>query len=366
MREIQLRAGGLDGADRSYTFYYDETNNDRRIYLTDQGLNVAKLKVFVLGGIVHEGPPRPLDIEPLRAAMKIQKGTPEIKLKHVATGDFLELLNSQRLATFLRWIAANGLMMHYHEIDPLYWSVVDIIDSILPELGNRALFQYHALLKSDLAEVLRSELPATIKLFHRYGYPGLAPESRRPFLNDLIKLCCRDNGILPSFNAMMLKGVLQAGRGLDSLDFIEGYPPNMLIDDFSAFYLGRIALFKNASHILDTEPVIQAHLNEMNLTSGGKAVDNYRFVDDSKDELGIQLADVVTGLIGKMHTYFTETSRDEVAADRANLKGVELENAQLLRDLIDVSDNENVAFLHHVASQYDVDKLAVFLRVRER
>jgi hypothetical protein len=353
---------GLTKVDKSYTFYHDETNNIRKLHIAAQGLNVAELKVFVLGGVVHEGAPRPIDIQSLRAAMRIQKTASEIKLAHVAKGNFLDLLRSTKLTTFLRWITENGLMIHYHDLDPLYWSIVDIVDSIL--LGNPELFGFHAALKSDLAEVLRSDLPATIGLFHHYGYPGLAPESRKPFLNELIALLEHNSGVLPEFNTTMLKGVLQMGRGLDGLEFIEGYPPNMLIDDFSTFYMGRIAIFKHATHVLDMEESIQEHFLKTPLTSGGEPVTHFRFAD-SKAENGIQLADIVVGVLGKMHSYFTETPRDEVAADRAELTGTSLTNSELLRDLISTSHDANIAFLHHVASLHDRDKLDLFLRFHD-
>ena len=363
-REAQMRLYGLGGADRSYTFYHDETNNIRKLHVAAKGLNVAELKVFVLGGVVHEGSPHPIDIEPLRAAMRIQKTAPEIKLEHVAKGGFLELLRSPRLTTFLRWITDNHLMVHYHDLDPLYWSIVDIIDSILLKLRDPVLFQYHALLKSDLAAVLRSNLPATINLFYRYDYPGLAPENRRPFLNELIALLEHYSDVLPAHNAFMLKNVLKTGRGLDSLEFIEGYPPNLLIDDFSTFYLGRIAIFKNATHVLDMEESIQACFLQTPLTSGGKPVTHYRFAD-SKAEPGIQLADIVVGVLGKMHSYFAETPPDEVAGDRASLTSTSLQNAELLRDLIAVSHDANITFLHHVSSVHDLDQLDLFLRFKD-
>ncbi|SHK22250.1 hypothetical protein SAMN05444159_2744 [Bradyrhizobium lablabi] len=359
-RESQIRLYGLTKANESYTFYHDETNNIRKLHVAAHGLNVAELKVFVLGGVVHDGAPRPIDVQPLRAAMQIQKTAREIKLEHVAKGDFLELLRSAKLTTFLRWITDNRLMIHYHELDPLYWSIVDIVDSILPKLRDPVLFQYHALLKSDLAAVLRSDLPATIGLFHHYGYPGLTPESRKPFLNELVALLEHNSAVLPALNATMLKGVLKSGRGLDSLDFIEGYPPNMLIDDFSTFYLGRIAIFKHATHVLDMEESIQDRFLKTPLTRGGEPVMHYRFAD-SKAEPGIQLADIVVGVLGKMHSYFTETPRDEVAADRANLTGTSLQNSELLRDLLAASHDANIAFLNHVSSMHDLDKLDLFL-----
>jgi hypothetical protein len=363
-RESQIALHGLIKANESYTFYHDETNNIRKLHVAAQGLNVAELKVFVLGGVVHEGPPRPIDIQSLRAAMRIQKTVPEIKLEHVAKGDFLKVVRSTKLTTFLRWITDNRLMVHYHELDPLYWSIVDIIDSILSKLRDPYLVQHHALLKSDLTAILRSDLPATISLFYRYDYPGLAPENRKLFLNELIDLLEHYSAVIAVPNAAILKNVLKAGRGLDSLDFIEGYSPNMLIDDFSAFYQSRIAIFKHATHVLDMEETIRDRFLETPLTSGGEPVTHYRFAD-SKAEPGIQLSDVIVGLLGKMHTYFTETLSDEVAADRAELTGASLQNAELLRDLIAASDRANIAFLNHVSSGHDLDKLDLFLRFRD-
>ncbi|WP_339030475.1 DUF3800 domain-containing protein [Bradyrhizobium symbiodeficiens] len=361
LRQAEIRLHDLRKADDRYTFYHDETNNIRKLYIDAGGLNVAELKVFVLGGIVHQGEPKPLDIQPLREAMRIQKTAPEIKLAHVAKGGFLDVLRSERLTTFLRWVSANGLMIHYHELDPFYWSVADIIDSIIPELGDPMLLQHHALLKSDLVAVLRCELAATIQLFHTYGYPGLAPEGRRPFLDKLIEIVERNSGVLPDFNAMILKSVLKAGRALASLDFIEGYPSNLLIDEFSTFYQGRIAIFKNSTHIFDMEKIVRERLLKTPLTSNGHPVTNYRFAD-SKDEPGLQISDVIVGVLGKMHTYFTNTGREEVAADRVALAGPSLENAKLLSDMISASHTENIAFLHHVASGHDVSKLDLFLR----
>src|SRR5262249_40584994 len=153
-----------------------------------QGFNVAELKTFVLGGLVHKGEPHPLDLRPLREAMQIQKTALEIKLEHVAKGSFLDLLRSKRLATFLRWVMEGDLLIHYHDLDPFYWSVVDIIDSLLPGVGNPMLMLHHVWLKSDLAEVLKTDKAGIVSLFHHYGYPGLTPEGRQPFLRELIQL----------------------------------------------------------------------------------------------------------------------------------------------------------------------------------
>ncbi|PXW82939.1 hypothetical protein BZA02_102262 [Ruegeria sp. P4] len=362
IRDPQIQMFGLTRADAVYTFYHDETNNIRKLHIGVSGLNVPELKTFVLGGVVHNGSPRPLDLAPLRQAMHIQSSANEIKLKHVAKGDFLETLNSSKLTTFLQWIADNDLMLHYHELDPLYWSVVDVIDSILPEISNPMLIQHHALLKSDLAEVARYELPFVVDLFRRYDYPDLSPQNRDPFLREMINLVERNTGIFhKEMNAMMLKGVLQAGRELGELVFVEGFSAGKLIEEFSIFYRNRVAVFKKSEHIMDMETTIRDAFEAIPLSCNGEPFSNYRFAD-SQSEAGIQLSDVAVGVLGKMHTYFSQTSIQDVDDDRAALSGTALKNAELLRDLIDASHSANQAFLHHVASLHDVDKLDRFLR----
>ncbi|GGG87435.1 DUF3800 domain-containing protein [Edaphobacter dinghuensis] len=361
LRDGQIRFHHLGQTDSVYTFYYDETNNVRKLYVDEDGFNVASPKIFILGGIAHEGKVRAIDISTLRQAMNIQKNVCELKLAHVAKGEFVELLKSEKLAIFLRWIRDDGFIIHYHELDPLYWSVVDIVDSILAKSDHAMLLHYHALLKSDLTAVFRNNLRATAALFHQYGYPGLSAENRIPFLRDLLEFLECSESCLPEFNYFMLKGVLQMGRSLDELAFIEGNPRNLLIENFSAFYLNRIALFRRSDHILDTENSVQEAFKRSPLMCGDKPATNYRFAD-SKDEAGIQLADVLVGVLGKLHSYLTEASREEVAQARDGLSGTCLENVSLLRDLISSSHDTNVAFLHHVASVHDTDKLDLFLQ----
>jgi hypothetical protein len=74
-----------------YTFYYDETNNIRKFYVKEQDFNTSFDLTFVLGGLVHSNRTKP-EIETLFEGIRLQKSISEIKLKHLATGDFLECL----------------------------------------------------------------------------------------------------------------------------------------------------------------------------------------------------------------------------------------------------------------------------------
>ena len=363
MRDPFIRMHNLTKADEEYVFYHDETNNIKKLRVGSEGFNVAEPSIFVLGGVVHAGAPRQFDIGSLRSEMRIQKSTDELKLKHVAKGDFLELLTSEKLSILLRWISENDLFVHYHALDPLHWSLVDIIDSILSGLNEPRLVEIHLQLKADLVALLRTNVTETTDILYRYNYPDLAPNNRKPFLNDIIAMLEQNYDALPEFNAMMLKGMLQAGRDLPSLDFIEGFTPHLTIESFTPFYLTRIATFKYSSHILDMEDSIRDDLETVPLISNGQPIKPYRFAD-SKSEIGIQISDIVVGLIGKMYSYLAAATRNEVFVARETLDGTSLENAGLLRDLIDASHDENIAFLNHVMGPYEIDKMNVFLRSR--
>ncbi len=76
---------------KRYPLYYDEANNIRRLVLKDTGLSHDALNCFVLGGIA---------LEPgaaLRAQLRIQKSTPEMKLRRLVQGDCAACLDSRKV-----------------------------------------------------------------------------------------------------------------------------------------------------------------------------------------------------------------------------------------------------------------------------
>ena len=111
----------------------------------------------------------------------------------------------------------------------------------------------------------------------------------------------------------LLQRILLRGLALDSLAFLEGNEPNLLIDSFAIFYAARIAMFSRSTHILDVEETVRKRLNAMQLTQDGLPATHFRFAD-STTEPGIQLSDIVVGLLAKMHTFLTRTPIGEKEA----------------------------------------------------
>jgi hypothetical protein len=352
---------GLTRADRSYVMYYDETNNIRRLHVRPDGLNAPEPQCFVVGGVAHAGPIRPLSLDELRDTLRIQASADEVKLKHIAKGNFLQLADNARVETFLDWMKGQDLFIHFSVLDPLYWSIVDVIDSILAEHGQQALFQHHLLLKNDLYTVLRHDYDQTVALFQKYSYPNVGREKRPAFVADLLDLIEERKALLIPINFMMLKGVIQVAKTLDSLPFLEDVEPNVLIDGFGPFFVHRLCLLKNATHVLDVEEVIQEHLAQFEFRDGHTVLTHFRFAV-SQDELGIQIADVVTGLLGKFFSLVCRTSHSEMERVRSVLTEQQHRTLRLLSEILDRSIAENPAFAHFVLSLSDQEKASNFLR----
>jgi len=359
LRARILAAHPLSGTDRHYAFYYDETNNVRKLHIANGVLNVPHAECFVLGGIVRCGPAQPIDLGSLRRALRLQPGVREIKLRHLGSGSFLELLESTRLATLLGWLDEQGFLIHYQVTDLLYFSVVDIVDSILAATGEQALFAFHPQLKDGLYALLREDISDTIELFGRHHYPNVGERSAA-LIRDLLDRLETRGERLDHFPRHLLKGLLQLGRNADELPFLENEEPHVLVREFGSFVVNRLCLFKQSEHVLDEEPVMEQFLERTALTDGGSPFRNYRFAD-SRIEPGIQLSDVVAGLLGKMFDYVNRASLPEIDRRLGRLTARQRRTLGLLAALLDRSTEECEGFAQYVISLEDQARAALLL-----
>jgi hypothetical protein len=348
-RDVIIAAHGLANVDRPFTLHYDETNNIRCLRLTPEGLNVREPCCFVLGGVAHEGPAPTLSFDTLRDVLSLQKSAVELKLEHLGKGEGLAILAAPRVGALLAWLESQGVLLHYQVLDPLYWSIVDIIDSIVDEHGAVQLMMMAPVLKSDLYTVLRADPANTATWLESYGYPNVGAERRPAFIRDLLERIEEAEPLLAPFNYQMLKGVIQIARKLDALPYLEDEPPNILLGGFGAFYLERVILFKNADHVLDIEPTIAAYLDSLPLMSGGHPHRNYRFAD-SKQEPWVQVADAVAGLLGKVFNFLNDVHDDDMAEALAALSDRQRDALARLSRLLIRSVETCAGFAHHIVA----------------
>jgi hypothetical protein len=359
-RALIVSVHPLANIDRPYRFFYDETNNVRKLRIRDGALNVATAGPFVLGGIVHAAPGQTFDAVELRQAVGLQSNISDIKLRHLGSGNFLQLLDAKRVATFLRWITDRDLFVHYQAVDLLYWTSVDIIDSILAEAGEEAPSEFHFMYKDSLFSLLRTDLRASIAMFARYGYPDVG-DRHREFLEGLLARLEEDER-LDHFDHRMLKGILQIGLKCGRLPFLADETPNLLVDGMGPFVLDRLCLFKSSSHVIDEEPVIQSYLADHPLSERGMAFCNYRFAD-SGSEPGIQIADMVTGLLGKAFAYLARTELRELKADVSGLSPRQRSSLRLLAEMLDRSVGECAGFAHYILPLSDQARASTLFAV---
>jgi len=352
--------------DSPFTFYYDETNNIRKFYVRENDFNSSFNSNFVLGGLVYEGT-RP-DIKPLFDKLKLQKNITEVKLKHIAKGEFLDCLKSEKLNIFLKYLLDNDLHIHYSSLNILYWSIVDIVDSAIAnsEVAMQLDLNFSNHLKNDLYKLSKLEIESVIELFYNSDYPNLKKESVLEFIEELTSIF--DEYIdTQEFHLGLesLRQILKEAKKRDSLPFIMDEEDRILIENFSQFYLRPIYLFKNSNHIFDNEVAISEILAGYKIIDDSKEIKNYSFVD-SQSDLFIQASDIFVGLMGKFASYINTSSREKIISDFDSLSEKQLSNIDVLINLIGKSNSKNVAFLHSIDSYEELTKMNLIHEIRNR
>lgn len=329
--------------DERFTLFYDETNNIRRLSLSEIGLNGPDNKIFVLAGIgLRAGQAAVPDIGDLRAAIRLQGNAPELKARHVAEGDFEAMLASKHLRTYLTWLLDRGLLVHYSGLNVLFWSLIDIVESIQGQDVFVALYQRQ--LKNELYDVVSRNPLRFLKLLHRFSYPNIDRSAIRPFLTEVVAFLEQESTTDRNQMVAVLRDRLRQAAGMGELVFLHDNDDGELIDNLSMHFLRGIYVFKNASHVFDQETFVERALRTTEIREDGRRLD-YRFAD-SRLEPGVQLSDVVAHLFGKYFTFLQDHNLADLLARRGRFTGLQRDNLGLLRELIDRSDAVSDGFCH--------------------
>jgi hypothetical protein len=290
----------------------------------------------------------------------------EIKFKHIAKGCFIDCLSSQKLNLFLKYIANNGLYIHYSSVNLLYWSIVDIVDSAiaLSEVSQQLGPEFANRMKNDLYKLARIKIDSMISLFHKYGYPNIKQNDVLVFIEKMSDLFADYLDDMEfHFGLESLRQILKEAKRKGCLPFVMDRDDFVLIDDFSNFYMRPIYLFKNSRHIFDNEESIVKLLSRYRIMDGSQQIENFLFVDSKSSQL-VQLSDVIVGLFGKLGSYFNTNGRDKILSDFSALSQIQAENIDLLLALIDRSHDKNMGFLHTTDSYEEMSKIKVIRECR--
>jgi hypothetical protein len=344
---------------KRYTLYYDETNNIRRLSLTDTGLNHDALDCFVLGGIALEPGAVLPDLAALRALLRIQRLAPEMKLRHLVQGDYAACLGSRKVEHFLTWLLEIPIYIHYSNFSVLNWSIVDLIDSLIVPERFRHLGKVHDELKNELHALVRLDPLGYFRLLKTFDYPNVAVERIPEFVSAVRTFLFRNGFVFRNSATMTLCDLLQDAARDTTLDFLVDNDSNVLVDSFDTVFLNRLATFTNAVHVFDEEPQIRASLEQKRIVFGDQVI-TYRFAN-SRNEPAIQVSDVLCGILGKHFSCMEKLSIEQLEAWNTNLSEQQRRNVALLAKLIDKADGECHALIFNQAPNDSKAKSLWFL-----
>ncbi len=327
--------------------YYDETGNIKKFVVREESFNVDADTHFVLGGIEGEGN---IDFNDLKQRLRVQRTiTEEIKSKHIYTGSFECCLKSERLEYFLDLIIEKGWHVHFLSLNVLYWSIVDILDSI-DDINTYIPIIFE--LKAILYRIAKYDIKATAKLFHEYKYPDIkASDDVKKFLQRLLDLSKKYAEVCPKQQRQLLstlQTILNKGSQQDAAVFIQNETEHQLIKEMTTFYETEIYKYVNSNLIFDNESDIIKAMSNCEYIIDGKVLSRYYFVD-SKSDCMIQLSDIFVGILARyLHAI-------DVNVDNLNDYVEKFDKNQYRRFckincLIKSSQDYNQTFIHQTTS----------------
>lgn len=351
----------LYGLDEEYAFFYDETNNIRKFWIRSDGFN-EQPKNFVLGGIVHKKSEPLTGLDGLIKSLHIQKSAMEIKFNQLATGSYLGVLNSKKIKTLLDWLIANGVFIHYTNFNILYWSLVDIVDSLWedPELGQ--YMRYVMQIKSELFNLAKADIDRLVPILKKYRFPNVQRNASYAFMMEFSDLLESVSKKPHSDISKLVIYMIRKGANLPELPFIVDNEDDVLIDSFDGQFLRPLYIYPTSSHIFDNETKVQEALGNTRIKYKGKLVES-SFVD-SRDCIEIQLSDGICGLLGSHFNFLEAYSIEELIEIKKNLNPAQRQTLTLLSKLIDISDAQCNGFMHRISPMDSAYKNDYFLHNR--
>ncbi len=347
--------------DNKYYFYYDESGNIRKLHIDKNCFNAEICDYFVLGGLVFTKKPEEQVIIREKFQKYIPLSTEELKCNYICTKtrNFLDVLKQEKLNKFLCFCLEQNFIIHYKVLNFLYWSIVDVIDSINVEIGvnDKNILDN---IKTLLYLVCKENYKQLASFFSQYNYPNLKENRKSEFLKGIISFTKKSKTLNDSEKANLLQ-FLENGFASE-LIFIKNNPDNILLNDFLNFYMDGIEKFLNSFHVFDEENEIQNIIKscDFKIIENNSVFDNYVF-KNSKDDFYLQLSDVIVGLIRKFRKYLFSKNSEEIENDFYDMRKIQRNNLISLLMIIKKSKQKNSFFLQNIDAVSECEKLANFL-----
>lgn len=346
-----------------YVFYYDESNNCRKFWVDDskQQFNTDYTADFVLAGLVKkEEDTVDVSLESFRKPLKLQGNVEEIKFKKLyANGDFLQCVKEKRLLETLSWIDKSPFYIHYTNVNNLFYTLVEIFDSIVkPDEISEFGYNYFKM-KSVFYYMFKGKADELQILMFKYKYPNIQRENVESFCNELLFLLGSRREMKEE--EKFLAGMLARASKSDELVFLHDNDDYIMQENYAEFYADPIRKYQKSTHIFDEETTVQ-DIVKRQIAQGENMADNFKFVK-SETDIFVQLSDVVAGILGKLFKYINSTSVNQRRKDIEGLSKIQIDNILLIDKLRMEANRENPGFLHSVAPLDEVGILDRFFEM---
>lgn len=362
MKQEQCDMWGIDNK-KKYVFYYDESNNCRKFWVDDskRQFNTDYTADFVLAGVVKKVEDTvDVSLESFRKPLKLQENVKEIKFKKLySKGDFLQCVKEERLFKTLSWIDKSPFYIHYLHVNNLFYTLVDIFDSIvvIDEISKFG-YDYYGM-KSVFYCMFKDKAEALQNLMFKYKYPNLQKENIEIFCNELLLLLGSRKEMKEE--EKLLAGMLARASKCNELVFLHCNNDYIMQENYAEFYLDPILKYQKSKHIFDEETTVQNIVKEQ-IAQEENVRDNFEFVK-SESDIFVQLSDVVAGILGKMFKYINYTSVNQQLKDAESLSKLQKDNILLIYKLRMDAEIENRGFLHSIAPLYVIENLNRFFEI---
>lgn len=342
--------------DVDWKFYYDETYNFKKLHIKDrEDFNASIENNFVLGGLCHDKSHK-VNETLVFSNISLQKTLKEVKLKHIANGSFLDMLKSTKLTMFLENIISMPLFLHYQSFNPLYYSLVDIVDSNYDE---KYLF-YNRILKATLYDILKNNMSKTKEIIKKYGYPNIKKDDIESFIHNIIDLATEElekaSFIEEKTRLNLLLNFLKNTASVDELIFLSDEDEYIMVKQLNELYAQNVVLFINSEHIFDNETDIQDNFTKVRMMYQNREISNFSFTD-SQSSILVQASDVIIGVVGKLFSFIRSIDISSICNIIDRLNDTQIKNLDLLLTLYNKSIEKNPSFINHIESDSELIKL---------
>ncbi|EXM38435.1 hypothetical protein RASY3_13290 [Ruminococcus albus SY3] len=317
-----------------YKMFFDETSNciKYRFKGVDGHTNSAWYNDFVVGGIAYLNDVFPINVDDLFAQFKMQKSAlADPKLKHIAefSGEdpsrFLNILKSKNVSLLLKSLYnADNVFIHWSSQNLLFYSLVDIIDSI----SDNPFYNIH--LKNLLYDAA-SKNQDIMELLARYDYPNIKEYAIKEFCKELklwfIKM--RDSSAATEYgNWNYLISKIATVHTKEELLFITDNEDYLLIENFVPLYSSRIQIFANSELYFDECGIVQDNIYGFVDVLCPARKNTFEFRNSKNDRL-ISLSDMIVGITGAFQAYINTHGVNQIIKDISKLSNTQRENLRM-------------------------------------